>query len=733
MSYPLPLTRTEAYLAYKAGVIQQSELKPSLAVPRIGIDAWLAYWTGLTNDYPKNPDGTPKMLQEEEKYIAYLCGVTDKYPEKCLRRVGAYLRYLISARWGRPDHPLNREELYLSLIKTQFIPSGNPSSDITIDGTAKAEFVDVKMYGDTFQHSYEGKNLFQIPDSITVNGVTLTKNLDGSFGLFGNATNDIEFAKVVPLNGSGIVAGQFTISSNELISENGISYFVHSSSSSGYWNKTLLAFTSAGTKTCAEPSTKYIKFVIKIVKGVTVNLSSIKTMIEPGSMASNYEPYVGGQASPSSEYPQPIQTVTGRQVVTVTGKNLFDGAVTHEFILEDGIVSDNDNWDLSGYIKVSPNTAYTVSYNESSEPLHTIVISEFNANKGFVSRNFYEGSTSYTFTTSATTEFIRFNYLNISKDTDFQIELGSAATDYEPYSHNDYEINLGKNLFNKNDVVNGIPSASDGSIISTSSVGRTSDYIPVVPNTTYSHTGHPQDWAVIAWYKADKSFIRRDDNVTTIASPSEAAYARVSCSQENLGTCQFEAGNPSSYSPYFEPIELCKFGDYQDYIWKDGEYWKVHKKITKYVCDSTLDWTWDASVPRLSANSVALGLHVMEPINVDTAVIGKSNKFVANSFKYVCTQKNNGFAYSPTGFISCVDKEWGSESEAKADILGSIFYFVLHGGYTTDITITETNLIAQLESLVAGGAENGTTYIKVSATEPNLPAKLYVEAPKYIE
>ena len=52
MPYPLPLTRTEAYLAYKAGVIQQSDLKPSLAVPRNGIDAWLAYWTGLTDAYP---------------------------------------------------------------------------------------------------------------------------------------------------------------------------------------------------------------------------------------------------------------------------------------------------------------------------------------------------------------------------------------------------------------------------------------------------------------------------------------------------------------------------------------------------------------------------------------------------------------------------------------------------------------------------------------------------------
>ena len=49
----------------------------------------------------------------------------------------------------------------------------------------------------------------------------------------------------------------------------------------------------------------------------------------------------------------------------------------------------------------------------------------------------------------------------------------------------------------------------------------------------------------------------------------------------------------------------------------------------------------------------------------------------------------------------------------------------------TDTTITNQALIDQLEALVAGGAENGTTYIKVLAADPNLPGLLVVEAPKY--
>ena len=49
---PKANTTTEAYLAYKAGYLEESELKPSLYEPYLHFDAWLAYWAGLTSDYP---------------------------------------------------------------------------------------------------------------------------------------------------------------------------------------------------------------------------------------------------------------------------------------------------------------------------------------------------------------------------------------------------------------------------------------------------------------------------------------------------------------------------------------------------------------------------------------------------------------------------------------------------------------------------------------------------------
>lgn len=514
MPYPLPLTRTEAYLAYKAGVIQQSDLKPSLAVPRNGIDAWLAYWTGLAADYPKREDGTPHILQEEEAYIAYLCGVVSEYPEKCLRRVGAYLRYLISARWGRPDRPLNREELYLSLIKTQFIPSGDPSSDITIEGTCKAPFVDVKMYGDTFQQTYTGKNLvgFPVAHLTDQDGLTLDFASDGTITVDGtrsvtSATNYNDSTlfnyqagsftlTVIPISGSfsGAAIGTRAHKANL-----GQQSWYQTYNSAGQYNQGTL------TKT-AEEIAEVAGIQLLIGSGTAVfNNFKFKLQVTVGSdHDTSFEPFVGGQPSPSPSYPQDINVVTGTQTVSING-------------------------------------------------------------------------------------------------TDYSIDLGS--------------------------------------------------------------------------------------------------------------------------------IKLCKLEDYQDYIYKDGDSWKVHK-ATANITLTTSGW----SKSNATANNLYINQYIPNLINNSPLL---ATNLTVYSSVYIYNNDIVGICYNTTGQgLASIRIGVGlSGASTVTDFnswLGSnpvTLYYAL--ATPTDTTITDTTLIAQLDSLVNGGAENGTTYIKVSATDPNLPAKLYVEAPKY--
>lgn len=45
---------------------------------------------------------------------------------------------------------------------------------------------------------------------------------------------------------------------------------------------------------------------------------------------------------------------------------------------------------------------------------------------------------------------------------------------------------------------------------------------------------------------------------------------------------QVEKGSTAtSYAPYFTPIELCKIGDYQDYIYKSDGKWYIRKEVEK--------------------------------------------------------------------------------------------------------------------------------------------------------
>lgn len=76
----------------------------------------------------------------------------------------------------------------------------------------------------------------------------------------------------------------------------------------------------------------------------------------------------------------------------------------------------------------------------------------------------------------------------------------------------------------------------------------------------------------------------------------------------NYTNLQIEAGTtPTAYEPYqsqpytinLGTTELCKIGDYQDYIYKNGDDWYVHKAIGKitYTGDSSENWQYSSTSP----------------------------------------------------------------------------------------------------------------------------------------
>ena len=154
------------------------------------------------------------------------------------------------------------------------------------------------------------------------------------------------------------------------------------------------------------------------------------------------EPIQPGSGDPSPENVRPISGWTGCNVYQ-TGKNLFDktaddttnGYVANKYLFSDGAGTTPgtpSDWAISEYISVCPNTVYTISglltsgsYNPS--------ICQYDNSKSFVAGKKYENSADVTITTTATTAFIRISIPTANINV-LQLELGSTATAYEPYS-----------------------------------------------------------------------------------------------------------------------------------------------------------------------------------------------------------------------------------------------------------------------------------------------------------
>ena len=137
------------------------------------------------------------------------------------------------------------------------------------------------------------------------------------------------------------------------------------------------------------------------------------------------------------------------ETVQAHGKNLFtttgetkDKSLNASGVEQNGIY-ENYQFNYTDYLPVLPNTEYTFSVRQVfNTTLLNHRIHEYTENKTWIkqganlltqSGGTIGGVVSVTFTTSATTKWLRINYVYNPAGENSQLELGSTATDYEPY------------------------------------------------------------------------------------------------------------------------------------------------------------------------------------------------------------------------------------------------------------------------------------------------------------
>lgn len=288
------------------------------------------------------------------------------------------------------------------VVVTKDVTTTNGQVDFTVEDEAIGYTTKMTaLYGKSTQETTTGKNLLSVPFYQKSN-TTLRTEIPN----FKPGTYTFHFEMATP-NGDQVTARKIV----------------------GGVNTQIKAIYNANTLTFDLDEEATLQLEI-YKSGILLNDVS-NAMLAPGSTATEYEPYTGGQPSPSPDYPSPIESITEISA-TVTGKNLISTTIFNA----NSYISQLLHLKVGNYtIKYTGDisSAIYVRKNDGTTPINgTVVIVKYNLNtmtfsiseEGLYYIEFYKIGTGFA------------NFENA------QLEKGTQATTYEPYQSNTSSIDL---------------------------------------------------------------------------------------------------------------------------------------------------------------------------------------------------------------------------------------------------------------------------------------------------
>ena len=337
----------------------------------------------------------------------------------------------------------------LSSKITKFYASNQGETHITDSDNGK--IMDMMLYGKSEQKQYSGKNLLELSDN-QVQSENLKIQINQGIITFSGTVNTEAFVReidsfTVPSDGT------YTISTNSNSSKDSPRILFLINDNSQYES----AFNGATKKLNAGD---VVRLYIRISSVGSYNGVTIKPMIEKGSEVTSYEPYTGGQPSPSPDYPQEIKSVVN-PTVKVCGKNLLPFPYSDTSKTQNGVTFDVQN---DGTIQIYGTASATAYFNLSTKiEWGSKSFSDTNEKYKLVGNLFYNASNkilSYVVREGATCDFILKPMVVLNTETDLT---------YEPY--HEQTVTLPYTL-------NAIPVASNGNV-TIDGQQYVSDYIDV--------------------------------------------------------------------------------------------------------------------------------------------------------------------------------------------------------------------------------------------------------------
>lgn len=352
----------------------------------------------------------------------------------------------------------------------------------TIDRTGKLTFVDLnsdsaqivsgktvtfdselerslsfQVNGSTEQSTYDGKNKFNYITTLVSSNYGLTNkiNADGSITTTGKPTRD--YASIVSgYNITDELEDGETYTLSQAIASDKVYAQINARKSDNTYTYIPLNNKTIKTRAFKVDKTTYASYTIDVqtTTMATWGDSSLtitnKYMLCKGTdnASTSFEPYVGGQPSPSPDYPSEIENVKGRNLLpNLLAQGSWNTTNTHTRVsnysnvyLKAGTYTFSSNIDTTKY-KVWLGTG-TVKFPQ----LNWSYVNEIQTWSQFRKK---------TFTTTTDSYFLvmyrKVDDSNITPDElnglEQQLEKGSIATRYVPYG-NIQIVKTGKNLFN---------------------------------------------------------------------------------------------------------------------------------------------------------------------------------------------------------------------------------------------------------------------------------------------
>ena len=341
------------------------------------------------------------------------------------------------------DKNMQNLSTVLDTIYNDYPKVSDEGTSPSIEGSRVGRLKSTLKASDTTQFTTTGKNLFNVNDinvkknsvTLVITGSELKQTNTGTYCRSAWKIDNLTIGQDYILSYSFSNADSCSIQARLLDSTNNTTLQQNNTTTNTSGNSSL-SFTATET-------THYIRLYSNTL--VTSNTSTVtynNIQLEQGSTATDYEPYSGGIPSPSPNFPQNIHVVKGNNTVEVCGKNLFDGVVENgTYNPTNGSKTTGSNYRSANYISVKPNTIYKFSINGEGKAVNILAYKEDKTYIGIIGGSAIAANSS--FTTPNETKYITMFRGTGDGNEKWQIEKGSEATTYEPYTGTAYPINLG--------------------------------------------------------------------------------------------------------------------------------------------------------------------------------------------------------------------------------------------------------------------------------------------------